>query len=82
VQRPEKIEGVNLILRGKAFLAERTAIAKALEVRLCLADPRKSQEARTARIMYTSKGMRSESPWGQALYGLGGHCEDLDRGGT
>ena len=36
MKRPEKIEGVNLILRGKAFLAERTAIAKALEVRLCL----------------------------------------------
>lgn len=43
MKRPEKIEGVSLILRGKAFLAEGTAIAKALEVRLCLADLRKAR---------------------------------------
>ena len=39
---------------------------------------RKNQGARTDRIMYTSKGMRPESSWGQALDGLGGHCEDFD----
>lgn len=52
--------------------------------------PEESQGARTDRIMYTSKGMRLESPWGQALDGLGGHgedlgsspSEDLGRGGT
>ena len=43
MKRPEKIEGVNLILRGKAFLAAGTAIAKALEVRLCLADSGKTR---------------------------------------
>lgn len=44
---------------------------------MCLADLRKSKEVTAARTKGTSKPKRPEGLWGQAWYGLGGHCEDL-----